>query len=279
VNTDPESSPALLERDRIRLEYERRDRDQSLRQQFRLTEPPFLFHMQEREWALLSLLRREALDLQAYRVLEVGCGSGHILQRFLDFGAAEAIGVDLMSNRIRSARKEFPNVKAAVADGTMLPFPNASFDLVMQFMCISSVLPSAVRERIGHEMWRVVKPGGAILSYDMRTMPKLPGVLARVMRMALMPLRLWRRRGGSRAAGGVHPPVVTPIVPLDREEIRRLYAGECQLTATSLNGTLARLAVRGRWLPLLLSAFPFLRSHYIALIRKPGPTPMREANS
>ena len=96
--------------------------------------------MQEREWAILRLLRSEEIKLNGITVLEIGCGTGHILQRFLEFGVQLAAGIDLMESRIEAGKKSYPNLHLAIGNGAQLPYANNSFDMVMQFMCLSSVL-------------------------------------------------------------------------------------------------------------------------------------------
>ena len=44
--------------------------------------------------------RDAGVDPLGKRVLEVGCGGGYYLSRFLDYGAARATGIDLMEQRV-----------------------------------------------------------------------------------------------------------------------------------------------------------------------------------
>ena len=75
------------------------------------------------------------------------------------------------------------------ANAAELPFPDGEFDLVTHFTCLSSVLDPGLRAAIAAEMWRVVRPGGVVLSFDMRPAPwpemlvcgNLPGVLATLL--------------------------------------------------------------------------------------------------
>jgi ubiquinone/menaquinone biosynthesis C-methylase UbiE len=64
-------------------------------------------------------------------------------------------------------------------DATRLPWPDRSFDIVLQSTVLSSILDPAVRARIAEEMLRVTRPGGLILSYDFFVNnPANPGVRA-----------------------------------------------------------------------------------------------------
>ena len=242
--------------ERIRREYAKRD-GADFGRKFHYDNPGFMYHMQEREWGIMQALSREGLNLSATDVLEVGCGTGHILQRFLDFGAHSATGVELMSHRVHAGSKRYPGVRILQADAGHLPFVSESFGLVSQFMCLSSVLDRELRARIADEMWRVLSPGGLILSYDLR-----PSSL--VLRAIN---RLGHHLEFGNAKADPHP--VTPIRPLPASELMELYPkGRIRVLSISLNSHLGALAKVSRSLPSLLSALPPLRSHFLAVVRK-----------
>lgn len=243
--------------ERIRYEYTKRDKA-NLAQIYSYANPAFLFHIQEREWALLRALRCEGLDLSATDVLEVGCGTGHILQRFLDFGARSATGIDLMPNRVCAGKIRYPVLRLVQADAGHLPFASESFGLAMQFMCLSSVHDPELRGRIADEMWRVLAPGGLILSYDLRP-SSLPARAVNFVARHLLP-----------TAGDTGPSGATPIKPLAIRELKTLYpSGHMRVISLSLNLNLARLARLSHSFAHLLACVPVLRSHYLTVIRKP----------
>jgi ubiquinone/menaquinone biosynthesis C-methylase UbiE len=94
---------------------------------------------------------------QGRRVLEVGCGTGLILER-LARSADEAWGVDVSPGMLRSARER--GLSVVVGSATSLPFADASFDLVCSFKVLAHVpdIEQALRE-----ITRVTKPGGAMV--------------------------------------------------------------------------------------------------------------------
>src|SRR4030066_669541 len=147
---------------RLRAEYARRDAA-GLSSTYTYRNPAFAFHMQEREWAMLRMLEEGRVNLTGARLLEVGCGTGHILERFLEFGAEKAVGIDLAEHRIRVAKGKYPNLLLLQGNAAELPFPGNTFDMAMQFLCLSSVLAPGVRQRIAAEMWRGGGPGGGRL--------------------------------------------------------------------------------------------------------------------
>lgn len=92
------------------------------------------------------------------RVLEVGCGTGLILERVRDF-AAQSAGLDLSAGMLARARaRGLPVVQGSA---TALPYPDASFDVVYSFKVLAHV--ADIRAALA-EMARVTRPGGHVLA-------------------------------------------------------------------------------------------------------------------
>ena len=125
--------------------------------------------MARRHADIVALLGEVGLtDLSKQRILELGCGSGGVVNEFLTLGAAPAnlVGVDLLFDRLRVAKSLLPDGLWVTANGQHLPFPAGSFDLELQFTAFSSILDPATRLDMASEMLRLLKPGGGILWYD-----------------------------------------------------------------------------------------------------------------
>lgn len=91
-------------------------------------------------------------------VLEVGCGTGLLLDRFRAF-ARSARGVDLSPGMLERARAR--GLDVTVGSATDLPFEAESFDVACSF----KVLPHVREiERALAEMARVVRPGGVVIA-------------------------------------------------------------------------------------------------------------------
>lgn len=91
-------------------------------------------------------------------VLEVGCGTGLLLERMAGF-ARSAKGVDLSPGMLELARAR--GLDVTVGSATELPFPDASFDVACSFKVLAHVPDIALALR---EMTRVVRPGGTIVA-------------------------------------------------------------------------------------------------------------------
>lgn len=91
------------------------------------------------------------------RVLELGCGTGLILERVAEL-AKEAVGVDFSEGMARQARARGLDVR--MADVCDLPFEDDRFDLTYAFKVLAHVpdITGAIREAV-----RVTRPGGHLL--------------------------------------------------------------------------------------------------------------------
>lgn len=91
-------------------------------------------------------------------VLEVGCGTGLVLQRIAAF-ARSAKGVDLSEGMLTKARDRGLDVVQGSALG--LPFADGQFDVTCSFKVLAHI--PDIRTALG-EMARVTRPGGVVLA-------------------------------------------------------------------------------------------------------------------
>jgi 2-polyprenyl-3-methyl-5-hydroxy-6-metoxy-1,4-benzoquinol methylase len=98
-----------------------------------------------------------ARGLRGARVLDVGCGTGQVLQRLLEQGC-DAHGVDVSEPNIRRARHL--TSQCQLYDGHRLPFADGWFDAAGALNVLEHVEQP---ERFIHELVRVVKPGGRVV--------------------------------------------------------------------------------------------------------------------
>jgi len=229
----------VTELDRIRAEYARRARDPRLAGLYSLFRPDALFAQQTRERALLQLLGGAGFrPLDRFDVLELGCGEGGVLLDLVRWGAdpERLHGCDLLPRELAPARRRLPTAARLVtADGGALPYPDGRFDLVLQFTVFTSVLDGALRQRMAEEIWRVLRPAGAVLWYDFRFQGRNPAVRA------------------------IHPREVQSLFPEGASTGRRV----------TLAPPIYRRLARRSWLACeVLAQIPWLRSHDLLLIRK-----------
>ena len=120
---------------------------------------------------LISGLRDTALEVlppeTGWRVLDVGCGTGIGLSRYVSAGCI-VTGVDVSPAMIAKAEERLgAQAELHLTDGAVLPFDDHSFDLVTTTLVLHEV-PAADRGRFIEEMLRVTRPKGDVLVVDYR---------------------------------------------------------------------------------------------------------------
>jgi SAM-dependent methyltransferase len=199
--------------------------------------------------AFLALQQRDAVmrdmvvglrpgGFEPLRVLEVGCGSGMNLLRFLMWGVEpeNIVGADLLPERCAAARHHLPAaVSVLEGDASAMTF-DESFDIVLQSTTLSSILDPSLRRRLARTMWDATVSGGAVLSYDF----------------------------------AVNNPKNPDVRKVTVEHLRELFPeGEVTVRRVTLAPPIGRRV--GRWPAVykVLSMVPPLRSHRLVMIEKP----------
>jgi SAM-dependent methyltransferase len=211
--------------------------------------PDIVSQQAARARVLAGLLARTVgRDLSAVRVLDVGCGNGGFLRQLIDWGATPShlAGTELQQDRLDHARLHTaPGVCWHL--GRLDAFPDNGVDLVSAHGVFSSLQEEDARRELAAEMWRVLKPGGWTMIFDVRHgQPRNAGI-RKVTDVEL--LRFW---------------------PAEQRHYRSL------VLAPPLGRALARLP----WLvPELLAALvPLLRTHFIYMARKEPPEVRRRVS-
>jgi ubiquinone/menaquinone biosynthesis C-methylase UbiE len=223
---------------RVRDAYERRA-ELGLDGRYTYWSPANLLIYQSRERVLLDLFGKERLlPLSGRSVLDVGCGDGNVLLDLVRYGAEQSrlAGVDLLPDRVERAASLLPKGDIRLADAQALPFKDQSFDLVLGFTLLSSIVEDGARRRVAAEMARVAVPGGLIVLYD-----------------------FWVN------------PFNRDVRPLRRGEVGHLFpARPIGFRSLTLAPPLVRFFAErpGGWFAAtLLEMLPFLRSHFLAAVR------------
>jgi SAM-dependent methyltransferase len=101
------------------------------------------------------------------RWLDVGCGTGALIQAILDAESPkEVVGVDPSSAYIAYARRQIadPRVRYEVGDARALPVASNQYDAVVSGLVIN-VLPAGGQLSAVREMARAARRGGVVGSY------------------------------------------------------------------------------------------------------------------
>jgi SAM-dependent methyltransferase len=226
----------MSEADRIRRTYQ--DYKDSPRWSGR--NPGNQYNARMRNQAIQELLAGGGmLPLSGKRVLEIGSGAGGNLASLERFGArrADLYGIDLRPEAVQAARSTFPGIHFSPGNGEALEFADRTFDLILLFIVFSSILDDGVASRVAAEAVRVLRPGGAVLWYDIR----------------------------------YANPMNRRVRPIKRHQLDAWFPGldRRTRTITLLPQIARRLGPLTGLLSPVLTAVPPLRTHYLCLMRKP----------
>ncbi len=105
--------------------------------------------------ALIELLAPR----QGERILDLGCGTGHLTAQIAEAGA-EVVGIDASSSMIEEARRLYPDLRFEVADAREFSF-DEPFDAVFSNAVLHWVKPP---EEAIARVRRALKPGGRFVA-------------------------------------------------------------------------------------------------------------------
>jgi SAM-dependent methyltransferase len=216
---------------RVRVTYAQRP-SSAVRYDNRRIENVNALASRERAWGRGLLAAEHDLG----RVLEVGAGDGNVLRWAVELGATLAVGVDVQADRLAAMGPKGGRTLPVLADGRALPLRAAAFDTAICSTLFSSVLAPDVAEAVARQVDAALRPGGAVLWYDLR-----------------------RSNPHNRDVRGV-----------DAGDIQRWFPGySCSLERVTLLPPLARRVARSPAVSLALEALPPLRSHLAGVLVKP----------
>jgi ubiquinone/menaquinone biosynthesis C-methylase UbiE len=206
---------------------------------YSILNPDVWMTLQERQRAVLRRFAAQGLDLASLRLLEVGCGEGGNLLELVRMGFApqHLTGIELIEDRFQVACERMPRaLQMHLGDALAVELPGASQDIVFVSTVFSSILDTTTQQALAAAMWHWLRPGGAVLWYDIAVdNPRNPDV-----------------RGVPRAR-------LRELFPEGRHQARRI----------TLAPPIARRVCRLH--PSLYTAFntiPLLRTHLLAWITK-----------
>ena len=93
------------------------------------------------------------------RILDIGCGTGHLTAQIADSGA-RVLGVDRSSEMVDAARKGYPNLQFEVMDARDMPYRD-EFDAVFSNATLHWIHEP---ELVIRSVWNALRPGGRFVA-------------------------------------------------------------------------------------------------------------------
>ena len=152
----------------IKKRYERRNSLTPHR--YNILQPDVYLRKQEFERGLIKWLTwKNYPSIQELKLLEIGCGGGLNLLKFIELGfqPVNILGNELLTERAVSARKILPKeIEIIEGDALKLDISHNSYDVVFQSTVFSSILNFEFQKELAEKLWNIAKPEGGILWYD-----------------------------------------------------------------------------------------------------------------
>jgi ubiquinone/menaquinone biosynthesis C-methylase UbiE len=120
-------------------------------------------YLQQARWTaqLRTYLFQKAGLASAKHILDLGCGTGALLDGLPVKPGAAIFGLDLSLPAVQQASIHAPGASLTCADGLFLPFADFAFDIVF---CHFVLLWTSDPLKVLAEMRRVTRPGGGVLA-------------------------------------------------------------------------------------------------------------------
>ncbi len=222
------------EKDQMAERYERRNTEEVQKRNSNL----YFNHyaVAEKELIYAEILRKHFLNPESLRVLEIGAGSGGNLLFFKRMGVTwtNLYANELLPERLKVLKENYPNIKVFEGDASEINHEDHKFDIVFQSTVFTSILNFDFKKKVADKMWSLLKPGGIILWYDFM----------------------------------YDNPSNKDVKGIGKNEIRKLFSLSTEISFTKV--TLAPpIGRRVKKLYPIFNIFPFLRTHIIAVVKKP----------
>ena len=224
------------ETDKIKERYERRKKNLPMEEQHRSKNYIYNnFVRIERESAYSEAIKTNFSDLGALKLLEIGAGTGDNLFLFNEIGInpKNTYANELLADRLVTLGERYPDVNIIEGDATLIDSSEHTFDIIFQGTVFTSILDESFKEKLAAKMWSLLNPGGLFLWYDF----------------------------------AFDNPRNKDVKGVKRREIKKLFpqAENVVFKRITLAPPIGRKISK---LYPLFNAFPFLRTHLVAEIRK-----------
>ena len=119
--------------------------------------------IQQTHWtqALAAYLFQRTSIISTHKILEVGCGTGAVLEQLIQPLGTSYCGLDINPDYLSFFANLHPDARLVVGDAHQLPFSDNCFDVSL---CHYLLLWVSNPSQVLHEMLRVTHPGGIVMA-------------------------------------------------------------------------------------------------------------------
>lgn len=116
---------------------------------------------------LKQALASAGINLPGKQVLDVGCGYGYFVKRFIEWGADRVTGLDITDVSVRTLRESFPDHRFIQADISAASVPvEGQFDIVSAINVIFHIVEDGKFNQALENLCTYVKPNGHLILVD-----------------------------------------------------------------------------------------------------------------
>ena len=163
------------------------------------------FWCRSRNRLIRMLLERGVPPPRQIRMLDVGCGTGNVLEALRSRGGIQLTGSEIYLSGLRHAKRRYPDMTFIQMDATAMPF-EAQFDVVGAFDVIEHIEDDRLALANIH---RALVPGGLLIA----SVPQYPWLWSRLDEIVHHQRRYTRRDLIEKVVGaGLQPVLVTSFV-------------------------------------------------------------------
>lgn len=115
----------------------------------------------------ISQLLKEILNNNSEKIIEIGCGNGHTIQKLSKIIKAEFVGVDVNKKMINIAQsKKNKNYTFKVDDIVNTKIPKNSFDIVFTERCLINLANWETQKKALKNIFSILRPKGRFIMLE-----------------------------------------------------------------------------------------------------------------
>jgi ubiquinone/menaquinone biosynthesis C-methylase UbiE len=143
-----------------------------------------------------DLLLSQVELMEGAVVLDVGCGTGAVLEKMGSIARINGYGIDSEKNMVAEAKRKCPEMNIQAANCAEMPFENNKFDLATACMAYHH-FPD--QKGFAREAARILKPGGRLYIAD----PRFPLIIRKLLNFASRVFKVAGFFGTAKEVGDV----------------------------------------------------------------------------